>query len=38
LKKEIDDLHAHNQQIESTIDEIYLEKRKYQSLLIVEKF
>ncbi len=30
LKKEIDDLHAHNEQVESTIEELYLEKQRYQ--------
>ena len=29
LKKEIADLQAHNQQVESSIDEIYLEKQRY---------
>ncbi len=28
LKKEIADLNAHNHQVESTIDEIYLEKQR----------
>ncbi len=30
LKKEIDDLHAHNEQLESIINKLYLEKQKYQ--------
>jgi hypothetical protein len=29
LKKEIDDLHAHNEYVESTIEELYLEKQRY---------
>ena len=29
LKKEIDDLRAHNQQLQSTIDQLHLEKRRY---------
>jgi len=28
LKKEIADLNAHNHQVESSIDEIYLEKQR----------
>jgi hypothetical protein len=33
LKKEIDDLHAHNQQAESTIEELYLDKQRYVVIL-----
>ena len=28
LKKEMDDLHAHNQQVESIVEELQLEKRR----------